>query len=194
MTGADASDAEATAEPLRLFAAIDLPADVQRRLARLVPDASGVRPVVVGQVHLTLHFLGAVPAAAVEPLRAALGAVAWRGFPLVIEGRGRFPPRGPATVLWAGVRESRALRELHAAVGAALERAGQAIEKRPYVPHVTVGRVQRHAGRAAVDGFLLAADRLDPLEVAVDRFHLYRSDRGPAGQVHRIVRSFPAAR
>lgn len=189
MSGAGAA---ATAGELRLFVAIDLPADVQRRLLRLVPAASGVRPVAAGQVHLTLHFLGGVAAAAVEPLAAGLAGVAWRGFPLVLAGGGRFPPRGPASVLWVGVRESPGLRELHGVIGSALERLGHAIEMRPFTPHVTVARVQRHAGRAADADFLRAADGLEPLGIAVDRFHLYRSDRGPGGQVHAVVRSFAA--
>lgn len=184
--------AAATADELRLFVAIDLPADVQRRLLRLVPVASGVRPVAAGQIHLTLHFLGGVAAAAVEPLVAALAAVAWRGFPLVLAGGGRFPPRGPASVLWVGVRDSPGLRDLHAAIGSVLERLGHVVETRPYTPHVTLARVQRHAGRPAGADFLRAADGLEPLGVAVDRFHLYRSDRGPGGQVHAVVRSFAA--
>lgn len=190
MNGADTA---AMAGPQRMFVALDLPAEVQRRLLALVPVAGGVRPAVPGQVHLTLHFLGDVAAAAVEPSIAALEAVVWRGFPLVIEGGGRFPPRGPAAVLWAGLRASRPLDDLHAAIAAALEAAGHAIEPRPYVPHVTVARLERHAGGVAVEGFLRAANRLEPIAVAVDRFHLYRSERGPAGQVHTVVRSFVAA-
>ncbi|MFM8986567.1 MAG: RNA 2',3'-cyclic phosphodiesterase [Planctomycetia bacterium] len=189
MSGAGAA---ATADELRLFVAIDLPADVQRRLLRLVPAASGVRPVAAGQVHLTLHFLGGVAAAAVEPLTTALAGVAWHGFPLVLAGGGRFPPRGPASVLWVGVRESGPLRGLHSALAAAMRDHGLPVETRPFVPHVTVARLARHAGRAAVDDFLRAADQLEPLEVGVDRFHLYRSDRGPAGQVHAVLRSFPS--
>lgn len=178
---------------LRLFVAIELPADVRRRLLRLVPRAPGVRPVPEGQIHLTLHFLAAVAAADVEPLAAALAAVAWRGFPLALEGGGRFPPRGPAAVLWAGVRASRGLDDLHAAIGSALARLGHAVETRPYVPHVTVARVQRHAGRTAVAEFLRAAALSAPLETAVERFHLYRSDPGPAGRVHAVLGSFPGA-
>ncbi len=189
MSGAGAA---ATADELRLFVAIDLPADVQRRLLRLVPAVSGVRPVAATQVHLTLHFLGGVAAAAVEPLATALAGVAWHGFSLVLAGGGRFPPRGPASVLWIGVRESPGLEEVHAAIGSALERLGHAVETRPFTPHVTLARVQRHAGRAAGADFFRAADDLEPLGVAVDRFHLYRSDRGPSGQVHAVVRSFAA--
>lgn len=189
------SDAGANADAalVRLFVAIDVPPDVQRRLLALVPVAPGVRRVAVGQVHLTLHFLGAVAAAAVVPLAAGLSGVMWRGFPLVLAGGGRFPPRGPAAVLWVGVRESRGLSDLHAALGEALVRHGETVEPRPYLPHVTLARLERQAGRGAVEGFLRAAAELEPLEVAVDRFHVYRSDRGPFGQVHTIVRSCLAA-
>lgn len=180
---------EATATP-RMFLAIPLPLDVQRRLARLVPQAAGVRPVAVGQMHVTLHFFADLAAAAVEPVAAAVAAVGWRAFPLALGGGGRFPPRGPATVIWVGVGPSEPLRELHAATGAAVEALGHPVESRPFAAHVTVARLQRHAAREAAAAFLAAAERLEPVEIPVDRFHLYRSDPAAEGRVHTIVREF----
>ena len=182
-----ASDAAA---PARMFLAIPLPLDLQRRLSRLVPQAAGVRPVGVGQMHLTLHFFGALAAAAVDPVAAAVAAVEWRAFPLVIGGGGRFPPRGPATVLWVGVGGNGPLAALQAAVAAAVAGHGAPVESRPFAAHVTVARLQRQATRDTAAAFLAAAERLPPEEIAVDRFHLYRSDPGPQGRVHAIVRTF----
>jgi RNA 2',3'-cyclic 3'-phosphodiesterase len=59
----------------RLFLAIDLPRPLARSLAAIVPAAAGVKRVTPDSIHLTLHFLGDVPAESIPPLAAALDAV-----------------------------------------------------------------------------------------------------------------------
>jgi 2'-5' RNA ligase len=182
--------------PGRLFLAIDLPARVATRLARLVPAGPGVRPVAIGQMHLTLHFLGSLGPAALASTTAAAAAVGWQGFGLELAGGGRFPNRGAATVLWVGARTSPPLERLHAALAAALRAAGQAVETRPFVPHVTVARLDRRAGWETVAAFLRAAAAVEPIGFAVERFHLIASEpapagRGAGGRIHTVLRTFP---
>lgn len=88
------------------------------------------------RLHLTLHFLGAVPRERVPALRAAL-ALPFAPFALTLSR--------PA--LWAGgiaVLEPAlippALADLRAALGAALLHVGLAAEARPWRPHLTLAR------------------------------------------------------
>ena len=125
----------------KLFVAVDLPADVTAKLALLQPPrTAGVRLVRPGQMHLTLHYLGA---ASVARTAAALRTVAVPAFALAFEGVGRFPAAGGAVTLWAGVVPSAELLGLHSAVAAALATEGFRPESRPYTPHVSLARCGR---------------------------------------------------
>jgi 2'-5' RNA ligase len=89
-------------------------------------------------LHLTLHFLGDVDAALVDDL-AGIGDQAPRErFALVLDRLGYWPrPR----VLWAGPSETpAALLALHRALGAGLIARGLRIDRRRFVPHVTLAR------------------------------------------------------
>ena len=178
--------------PRRLFIAIDLPKPVCWRLGQLVAaPPRGVRPVRPVQLHLTLHFLGDVEDAACAGLSEALAGVMHGAFSIAIRGTGVFPPRGRPSVLWAGVAESAALSELHAAIGAALVPCGLEIERRPYVPHVTLARFTPAVPRPWTARFLSETSRLAIEDIPVDRFHLYRSRKLDGATEHSIEATFP---
>jgi 2'-5' RNA ligase len=135
----------------RLFAALDLPERVRTRLAAsaaaLARELDG-RAVPADNLHLTLHFLGAVPpergaelaralrvscAAVRPPLRMRLG-------PLV--GR---PSRGRARLCARELRpEGDGLGQLHRVLGTALSEAlGRPVGDGRLWPHVTLVRFRR---------------------------------------------------
>jgi len=178
--------------PRRLFVAIDLPKPVAWRLAQLlVQPPRGVRPVRPGQMHLTLHFLGDVADAAHAVLPEALARVAFEPFTLEIRGTGVFPPRGRPTVLWAGVADSAPLAALHAAIAAVLASCGLEIERRPYVPHVTLARLTPAVPRAWTSRFLADTAGLEGDAIPVDRFLLYDSLKRDGTTEHAVEATFP---
>lgn len=179
----------------RLFIAIDLPKQVCWDLARLLGEPPrGVRPVRAGQLHLTLHFLGDVADEAHAALPAALARVTFDPFTIAIRGTGVFPPRGRPTVLWAGVADSAPLTALHGGIGVALESCGLAIERRPYVPHVTLARLTPAVSRAWTSRLLGDSAGLRIGAIPVERFTLYRSDRRDGATEHTAEARFPAPR
>ena len=176
----------------RLFIAIDLPPPVRWQLATLVAEPQrGVRPVPPAQLHLTLHFLGAVADEDRMALQPALAAVQQEPFTITVRGTGVFPPHGRPTVLWAGVAESAALVALHAAIATAIAACGLAVERRPYVPHVTLARLTPGAPRAWTSRFLAATADLAIDAIAVDRFLLYESRRLDGATEHLVAATFP---
>jgi 2'-5' RNA ligase len=178
--------------PRRLFIAIDLPKPVCWRLGQLLlQPPRGVRPVRTVQLHLTLHFLGDVEDAACAGLPEALARVKHDAFSIAIQGTGVFPPRGRPSVLWAGVAESAALAELHAAIGASLVAHGLEIERRPYVPHVTLARFTPAVTRSWTATFLSETAGLAIDDIPVDRFHLYRSRKLDGATEHSVEATFP---
>jgi 2'-5' RNA ligase len=165
---------------LRLFVALDLPADARAALAAWADAAApaAVRRVPAANLHVTLAFLGvrdeedaAAAGALLTGLARPLGA-------LRSAGALWLPPRRPG-VLTVALRADRDLSSLQADLVAGLESAiGFDPERRPFRPHVTVGRVPR--------GTRIDPRRaLDPpgpeLAFAPAALTLYRSHTGAGG-------------
>lgn len=173
----------------RLFVAIDLPAAVTAKLARQQPlPMDGIRLVEPSQMHLTLHYIGE---ADIERMALALQAVAVSAFSLTLEGVGRFPSAGNATILWAGVRENVELLGLHAAVAAALAITGYRPETRRYHPHITLARCKPLVPASVTAEFLARPAAFSLSEVPVVEFGLYSSTLFGDAPVYRRERSFP---
>ncbi len=128
--------------PLRLFTAL-WPGPVTRRAlsawADALPWAAPARRVRAADLHLTLHFLGAVPADRLPAVQAALQAPSPR-VALALDRCARLD--GGALVL-----EPRAvpagLTELQQALDERLRALGLPLEARRWRPHVTLARHAR---------------------------------------------------
>ncbi|MGE5529226.1 MAG: RNA 2',3'-cyclic phosphodiesterase [Patescibacteria group bacterium] len=171
---------------MRLFVAIWLPAPLARaaltRLEGLRPGSRGVRWVKPDQLHLTLKFLGETQEGLLPSLEAALAGVASASTPIYLGlgGGGVFPPAGPPRVVWLAVTPGPELADLAARVERALAPLGFAPERRPFRPHLTLGRAE--AG-AVFDRELLARE-LQTEPVMVDKFSLVQSELRPGGAVY----------
>ena len=173
----------------RLFVAVDLPDVVKSELVALQPpNAAGIRQVAPAQIHITLHFIGD---AQVEPIATALQAVVLPQFSLSLEGVGHFESSRGDVTLWAGIRESAELQNLHAEVGAALVAVGFRPETRPYTPHVTLARLRSDAAGGVVDAFLSRHANFAFPAIPICGFGLYSSRFVDKGPVYRCERAFP---
>jgi 2'-5' RNA ligase len=182
------------AETVRTFIAIELApearaflADTQAKLRRSGGDVRWVRPDLI---HLTLVFLGNVPAEMLADLEATVreAAVAFTPLALQVKGAGRFPPRGLPRVVWIGVEEPTGkLQELQKAVADATAAFAEKEEDRAYQPHLTVGRVKSPKGGrelgAAVDAL---AGTAGPEFVAAE-VTIFRSDLSPQGPTYTAL-------
>lgn len=174
---------------LRLFFAVELPEEVRgaaaehvARLRREFPDVRASWPRAES-LHVTLKFLGEVDAARVETLaRAAeVAASGLAPFALTAEGAGVFPPRGPARVLWLGLRdETGRLARLQSRLEDECASAGFAREPKAFKPHLTIARLRSPQGSAALaEAHRRAA--FGPHRFEVSGFVLMRSELGPGG-------------
>jgi len=124
--------------------------DLERAVAPLREAPGAPRWTAPERWHLTLLFLGTVPAGRVPALTAALGDAVTPTPPLVLRlaGGGRFGSRRRPQVAWVGVEgDAGPLAELAARLAGAARRPGLPVEDRPYRPHLTLGRWR--AGTAA---------------------------------------------
>lgn len=181
---------------VRAFIAIELDetinaalADLQGQLKAKVPQGS-VRWVKPGGIHLTLKFLGNVPANRIEEIERVL-TQACAGFPAFsfsVGGLGCFPnPRRPR-VVWVGVQEeSGTLPRLQKAIEDGMEELGFSPEGRKFHAHLTLGRTQRRASSGDVRrlGQLVAETDIGELgQMEARAVSLIRSDLKPTGAVY----------
>jgi 2'-5' RNA ligase len=121
-------------------------------------------------LHLTLHFIGAVPAVRVPDLTHGLNVTAPR-FTLTLDAPEVWPNR---CAVWCPSRVPAALASLHATLAQALRALALPVEPRPFRPHVTLARhasgalppVQSAALHWLVRGYALvqsAAGRYTPI-------------------------------
>jgi RNA 2',3'-cyclic 3'-phosphodiesterase len=136
---------------LRLFVAMALPEAVrceihrvQGELQPLVPREA-VRWTRPDQFHLTLRFLGKVPADAVEGLKQSVEAVCRNASPLALsaKGVGFFPnPRSPR-VIWVGINsQGNRLIDLQEKIETAVSLFSAAPGEKNFAGHVTLGRLK----------------------------------------------------
>jgi len=180
----------------RIFAALELPPELQRQLAQLQKDLKGIVPprcvrwVRPEGIHLTLKFYGEVAEQRLPELQAGLARAArvTSAMALTAEGVGAFPSAARPSVVWAGVQgELAPLQHLQAAVEAEAIGLGFKPEGRGYHPHLTLGRVNEGVRPADIrrltDALGLArARRLG--EFRPDSLSLMKSELGPSGSVY----------
>jgi 2'-5' RNA ligase len=148
-------------------------------------------------VHLTLKFLGEVPADTLPALGEAMeqSVEAQAAFGLAAQNLGCFPSLSRPRILWMGLDDPRgALAEVHTRLEAALAALGYAPEARPFRPHLTLARARNR--REQIDrvqlGALLHAFQGKRFgEFAVSHLHLYRSDLQKSGAVYTVLHTVP---
>jgi len=128
---------------LRLFVGLALPYQTRLHLSLLAGGIPGARWVSVENFHLTLRFIGEVPGHLAEDIDLTLNGLSARGFHLSLTGVGTFDKGSRLSTLWVGVERNPALEHLRDKVERAVVRAGLEPERRKFLPHVTLARVDR---------------------------------------------------
>ncbi|AUY50231.1 RNA 2',3'-cyclic phosphodiesterase [Streptomyces sp. CB01881] len=192
---------------MRLFVAVLPPVEALQGLydavepVRGLPGADRLRWTTVEGWHLTLAFLGEVPAERLPELEAGLAGVAevHAVHRLRIAGAGRFGDR----VLWAGVEgQTWALRRLAEAVNEATADVIGEVDAFTFHPHLTLARAGSSRGhRRAVQR--MAAAELDSLALALGDYrgpeweaaelHLMKSEPDGGVTHYETVRAWPLA-
>jgi 2'-5' RNA ligase len=128
---------------VRLFVALELPADVRAALVAWRPADAALRPVADADLHVTLAFLGERSQAEARAVARVLAGVARPVGGLALGAPRWLPPRRPRVLAVELADADGALTALHYGLVGAL---GDAIafrpERRRFLPHVTVARVR----------------------------------------------------
>ncbi len=176
---------------MRTFVAVFPPQSVREalfRAARDLPASKAFRLIGPEKLHLTLKFLGNVAEDDLIRVEQALEQLRGRHEPFEVStsGFGAFPSERRARILWVGVGEgSGPLRAVAQSVDDRLEPAGFDIKRRPYVPHLTLGRARGQGAK------LDAASVYPPaLRFSVSGVDLVESVPGKGGVTYSVLETY----
>lgn len=183
---------------MRLFVAINLPAEVRRAIvdatAPMRQAAPKVSWVTEERLHLTVEFLGDQPEDAVVPLGAALAREAARHAPvtLALRGLGAFPNLRAPRIVWLGVAPDPKLELLQHDLARACGELGYERDARAFRPHITLGRA-RTPLRAAAARALATAARAVTWSATVEArsVDIMESRLLPSGARYGVVTAIP---
>jgi 2'-5' RNA ligase len=168
---------------MRLFVALDLPHPIRQRLSDLAVGVPGARWVPPENYHITLRFIGETPRHTAEELDLSLAAVRGRVFDLILSGVGTLEKAGRVNALWAGVERTAALDHLKGKIETALQRAGLPPERRRFVPHVTLARLDSGA-EPRLAAWVQAHNLFRSDSMSVTHFTLFSSRLGKEQSVY----------
>lgn len=180
---------------LRAFIAVEIPPAIQQAIhsetesLRRALGPELVRWVPCQNLHLTLKFIGDISSANIDMLADMLTAEAGRvpPFPMRVSGLGSFPTPKRARVLWVGLYAPAGLAALQHGIESAAAKLGYATEKRPFSPHLTIGRVRQQVTASDQQSIRQALERTHVGELGeaeISAVHLYKSDLNRDGAVY----------
>jgi 2'-5' RNA ligase len=184
------------APKIRAFIAVRLRAETDRAIGELIEalrePGDGISWARSANLHLTLRFLGAaIDSRLIAPLSDALAAIAAETAPFTVEARGlgAFPNLAHPRVIWVGL-ECEALPPLARRLEQAAVESGFAPERRPYSPHLTIGRVRDLRRWAILRGKLEAAAARNFGRSPIAAMTLYESQLAASGAKYRELAQF----
>ena len=165
---------------MRIFVALDIPVSIREALVQLRRHfenlCSGARWVRLDGAHITVKFIGEVPAETVEHVRLALEPLRARSpFDLRFAGLGFFPNDRRPRVFWAGIEGGAPLTALAVEIETSLVPLGIPRERREFKPHLTLARFDSPASLEGLRQAVAASASAEFGHTTVAEFHLYQS-------------------
>ncbi|MBN1189645.1 MAG: RNA 2',3'-cyclic phosphodiesterase [Dehalococcoidales bacterium] len=182
-------------EQIRSFIAVELPENVKTGLKEIQGRLKSENPSIArwvdpAGIHLTLKFLGNVPANQVEAISRSIkkAAAEVSPFSLEIKGLGAFPSLARPQVVWTGLSgDIDRLNMLQKSLEIQVSPLGFPSEKRPFSPHLTLARLRDTA--TAIERQKLG-EKISNIQFSsgfhmnVNSVNLMRSQLTPAGAIY----------
>lgn len=132
----------------RLFAALEIPADVKEKIIRIREEISGGSSELnwepSDKLHLTLKFIGDVEDELVEPIADSLNFLEqFEKINCRLTKFGFFFKQGVPQILWIGLWVDTVLFNIVGQLNEILSKFGIAVEGRKYKPHLTLLRIKK---------------------------------------------------
>lgn len=174
----------------RLFFALRPPSFFRENLLDLMEDVDGARWQDDDQLHLTLRYIGEVDESMAEDLADSARHIAFKPLQLSIAGCSFFEKKGLPRQLYARIAPNERLSALHRKLDRLCVMRGLEPERRKFVPHVTLARLDQASG--SLGPFLAnhGTMRLGPWHV--DEYILYESHLREQGSLYEPLCTYSA--
>ena len=190
-----------TQDHVRLFVACEVPEDVKEAISATIETLRGragtaVRWIRPEGLHVSLKFLGEVPVRKLPAVKLAIqeAVVGHSPFELELANIGTFGGREGLRIMWVGIAgDVLRLEALVRAVNAALAVVGFEPERRPFRPHLTLGRVRDETSTRSRAEIEVAVGKVDvpPVSWRTAQVSLMRSRLTSAGASYEVLATFP---
>ena len=176
----------------RFFIAINLPEKIKVEFESIQTDLKQknknqhivwVKPQIA---HINLHFLGNLNKKDINDLKLNLGALEskYGAISMALTGVGVFPSVKKPHILFLGVKSSNLIK-LYQDLGQLLKQNKLPIKKRPFIAHVTLGRIKDTQTHIEFIG-----EEMPDIEFKTDSFELMQSKIRPNGPEYKIIQSY----
>ncbi len=115
--------------------------EFEQKIRQSNADVKLVDPEIL---HITLKFLGDVAIEDQETIYHSIkeAIVAFQPFKISLHGTGVFPNQNYIKVIWIGIDGSEPIKKLAEVINKKLETLGFPLEKKEFLPHLTIGRMR----------------------------------------------------
>jgi 2'-5' RNA ligase len=183
---------------MRTFIAVNLPFQAKKELASLQKDLERkhwpVRWENPEKIHITLAFLGSLPKPHVSKLQTVIKKACSeiKSFEISFKGLGAFPNFVQPRIVWLGLKgDLKSLAFLQKQIGRELEKAGIWFDKKPFVPHVTIGRVKTGISQGALRDLGKKNKQMRQIalhnRILVESVEIMKSDLFSEGSVYTVL-------
>ena len=164
---------------IRSFLAFELPGDIREKVSKISGEVknSGLNAgwVKPGNIHLTVIFMGNIDEKEIPGIISTIDNAACnhKTYDISLGGMGLFPDIRRPRVIWLGLNgEIDGLASLRDDLQKSLKPFGIKQEKRPFKPHLTLGRFRKPIKDPVL------------LKKVIEK---YRDTRGPGGKLQELV-------
>ncbi len=205
-------------QTIRSFIAVELESPVRQELVRMQqylrealheaePASSGQRPgpgrgikwVEPENIHLTLKFLGSIPAPQIPAVQAAMHktAAAFPAFTIALGRPGAFPDLRRPRIIWVGV-DNGTPQLANIAHSLGMNLAGLQIEEEArdadpsaFAAHITIGRIRLPQVQKPLSRALEALPPPSGVEQHVNKLTLFKSQLTSSGPIYSVLAEAP---
>ena len=186
---------------MRLFFAVEIPDAIRDDIANATSDLrrqfSRARWIAPELLHITIKFLGECEPRSVNAITEAADSVASQGAPFdaLLRGAGAFPNFLAPRVVWIGMRYDTSFSRLAERLDRVLVDHGFPAERRPFRPHLTLGRIKTPLARDEASLFERSLRTVDDRwALRVRYLSLMQSELSATGPHYTRIASIPLGR
>ncbi len=176
---------------MRIFSGIPLIGKGYYKLISVLKELSAnntdFRWVLPENLHLTLHFFGERTIEEVEIIHRIMQEklINYSSDIVRITNVDAFPDTRKPRVIFFNLEDEGYLRKIYQSISVGLREQKVAFDDRPYIPHLTLGRLTRKYGNSKMP----VIESLNELW-EIKQVNLYQSVLNPAGAVYTVLREY----